>query len=98
MAPAHFKEDELYRLVYERNEWPDDNNEPDMEYLNEHYAGRMCHIFYKPHIVLIRPYGSMMFAVEMRVDKLIACNTTPRNDSGDDPSLVCYDEPPTQCD
>jgi CO dehydrogenase/acetyl-CoA synthase beta subunit len=93
-ARAHFWETELYRTVYKRGI---DEGEPDWEYLNEHYAGKLCYTFYGYHVELVQPYSSMMCQVVRHVDEVIAAKGWPRDVSSDDP-LEVFDDITAGCD
>lgn len=93
--PAHFASDELYRVVYDRDATPD--IEPSYELLKP-YEGRLLYPFYECHIEVAYPQSAMMMHKVQRIRKIMVAHTWPRDVTTDDPSLACYDTPPSSCD
>jgi len=97
--PAHFANDELYRCVYRRSQRPyDEPDEPDMEYLNEHYAGKLAYIVMEQYVALVQPLSALMCYYDQRIKEIYVAHTWPRDVETADPASAYYDDPPSGCD
>jgi hypothetical protein len=94
---ARFGSDELYRLVYNREDQY--SSTPNWEELDIKYAGRIGYILRLPIIVPVQPYNSLMYTIEEVVEKIYVMKMDdPRLPDGTDPSLVTYNETPCECE
>lgn len=87
--------DELFRRVFKY----DGGNEPDIKALNKKYGGYLRDTFYIKVPEGVYPLNSMKYYMVDRIDEILVRRTWPREVGGaeEDPSLVCYDDPP-YCD
>lgn len=95
MSTSRLRSEELYRKVFERS-CPAD--EPDWDSLNKHYSGRLGFISYVSTVKPVQPLNAMMYYIVDEVDKVWVSKVWPRDELSEDPSIACFDEPPSACD